>query len=161
VEVEERNQLISLYGNAASLLSEAVAGLPSEMWQYKPSPAQWSVHEIIIHITDSEVNSYIRCRSFIADPGKTIMAYDQDKWAIKLRYHDQSTTDAMELFRGLRKASFELIRNLSREIWSHTITHPEQGVITMDDWLRIYADHIPLHIRQMKRVFESWKGNKP
>lgn len=154
---EKRGELISLYGNAHELLIHALKEFPREMWQFKPEPEKWSIHEIIIHITDSEINSYSRCRCFIAEPGKTIMAYDQDQWAISLKYHQQSTGDALELFKFLRQASYNLISSLPEETWNNQIFHPENGIMKMDDWLQMYADHIPIHIRQMQRVYEAWK----
>src|SRR4051812_20600866 len=106
---DERKKQLELYKAAPKLLNKAIALFPLSMWKYKPSEKQWSIHEIIIHITDSEANSYIRCRCFIAEPGKTIMAYDQDLWAVKLSYHQQSTNDALALFELLRNASANLI----------------------------------------------------
>jgi len=157
---EERKQQLELYGKASQLLHQAIREFPKEMWKFKPAPTQWSIHEIIIHITDSEINSYVRCRCFIAEPGKTIMAYDQDKWAIKLDYHNQSTDEALALFTLLRHSSFRLIAAIDEKTWANTISHPENGLMTMDDWLLIYADHIPLHIRQMKRVYDTWKNRQ-
>ena len=43
---------------------------PKEMWDFKSELNPWSIHNIIVHITDSEANSYIRCRRFIAEPGQ-------------------------------------------------------------------------------------------
>ena len=157
MSLQNRKQLLGLYAQASGLLHKALLEFPKAMWKYKPSPKQWSIHEIIIHITDSEINSYVRCRCFIAEPGKTIMAYDQDAWAINLNYHHQSTEEALGLFTLLRHSSLQLIRELPDNIWLNTISHPENGIMTMDDWLQTYADHIPLHIRQMQQVFESWK----
>jgi len=153
----ERQKVLLQYEQGYRLLMDALTGYPDTMWKYKPAPDQWSIHEIIIHITDSEVSSYIRCRCFIAEPGKTVMAYDQDQWAVKLDYHRQGTAEALVLFRLLRSNSALLIGNLPEHVWNHTINHPENGIMTMDDWLRMYADHVPVHIRQMERVYQSWK----
>ncbi len=68
----ERNELIESYGKAYDLLTEALKKYPKEMWQWKPAADKWSIHEIIIHITDSEANAYVRCRRFIAEPGSGV-----------------------------------------------------------------------------------------
>ena len=153
---EARRQKIDSYGRAADQLDEALNQFPRHMWQYKPGPDRWSIHEIILHITDSEVNSYVRCRCFLAEPGKTIMAYDENRWAVSLRYHDQSTTAAIELFRLLRQMSYRLIETLPHDVWSETINHPESGRMTLDDWLTIYSNHVPEHIRQMQATYDAW-----
>jgi hypothetical protein len=155
---EERKQFIESYGMAYSTLVEALKEFPLEMWQWKPDPGKWSVHEIIIHITDSEANSYIRCRRFIAEPGSGVYGYDQDKWADALNYHGQSADDALELFKWLRKASYDLIKTVDDKTWdTATVGHSEYGVMSFEQWLKMYEEHIPVHIKQMKRNLEAWK----
>jgi hypothetical protein len=127
------------------------------MWKFRPEPEQWTIHEIVIHIVDSEANSYIRCRRLIAEPGKDLMAYDENRWAQELEYHEQDTDEALSLFRWLRKRSYELIKQLPEHVWTHQSFHPELGVTTMEDWLETYERHIPEHVDQMDAVFRRWQ----
>ena len=157
---EERKQKIKSYGNAYARLTEAVSHFPREMWQYRPSPERWTIHEIIVHITDSEANSYIRCRRFIAEPGSSVLGYDESKWARELHYHAQSPEEALELFKWLRHKSYTLIQNLPASAWAHTVDHTENGIMTMDDWLDTYERHIPDHVRQMQAVYYDWLKQK-
>lgn len=152
----ERQQKIESYGNAYQRLIEALREFPAEMRQFRAAPDSWTIHETIIHITDSEANSYARCRKAIAEPGSTVMAYNEPVWAQKLNYHERSTDDALELFRWLRRCSYNQIKNLPESVWAHTIEHPENGTMTLDDWLISYDDHIPEHIAQMREVYREW-----
>jgi hypothetical protein len=94
-----RAQTIRSYGNAHALLVEALQQFPHTMWHFKPAPDQWSIHEILIHITDSEANGYIRCRRCIAEPGQTVMAYNEHQWATVLHYESQPVEEALDLFK--------------------------------------------------------------
>ncbi|OGC94729.1 MAG: hypothetical protein A2W25_16080 [candidate division Zixibacteria bacterium RBG_16_53_22] len=152
----ERNQKIEVYGNAYYEISEALGHLPREMWHYKPSPNAWSIHEIIIHLADSEANGYIRFRKAISEPGKPILTYDQEGWALHLDYASQSAEDYLELFKWLRAASYSTLRKAPDMIWQHAVIHPERGTMTTEDLLDIYANHAGKHIAQMKRVYEQW-----
>jgi hypothetical protein len=162
---DERKQQIEAYGLGHQELVSALERFPREMWQFRPAPDQWTIHEIIVHIADSEANSYIRCRRFIAETGKPVMAYDENRWADLLNYHGQNPEDALELFRLLRKMSHRLIKDLPDAVWSNTVEHPENGIMAMDDWLRIYANHVPAHIQQMEATHAAWlaeeKGRRP
>lgn len=151
-----RAEKLILYAAAADLLNSALASIPSEAWDWKPGSARWSIREIILHITDSEANSYIRCRRFIAEPGKTVMAYDEDTWAETLKYRDQDPKTAIELFRLLRHATAQLISRLPDAVWSHTVQHPENGTMTLDDWLDVYSRHVPEHINHIQATYEAW-----
>jgi hypothetical protein len=154
---ERRRAMIESYGAAYDELVAALDTFPREMWQFKPAPHEWSVHEQIVHLADSEANSYVRVRHGIAEPTSRVAGYDQDVWAVALAYHDQSTEDALELFKWLRRMSYNLIRTLPDEIWTNTIEHPENGTMSLDDWLVIYEAHVRGHITQMQGVYEAWR----
>lgn len=156
----ERQERIKLYGAAYDLLVAALETFPKEMWKFRPAPGEWSIHEQIIHLADSEANSYGRLRRGIAEPGSAVFAYDQDVWAIKLDYHAQSCDNALQLFRWLRQTSYDLILTLPDDVWSHTIEHPENGTVTLDDWLIVYSDHVPSHITQMQGCCRVWQAQQ-
>lgn len=156
MELDERLQKIAVYGSAYDMLKNALERYPRAMWQYRPAPDDFTIHEIFIHIADSEVNSFVRCRRFIAEPGSVVMGYDEAGWARALNYHAQAVEHAVELFRWLRGNTYLLIRDLPPEIWTHTVVHSENGVMTMDDWLEVYTRHVPEHIAQMEHVYQAW-----
>lgn len=157
---EERNTVIESYGNAYNLLIESLKEFPKEMWQWKPASEKWSIHEILIHIADSEANSFVRCRRFIAEHGSGVYGYDENKWAKRLDYHSQSVEDSLELFKLLRKASYDLIKAVDDKTWeTASVNHSENGVMGFEQWLKVYEEHVPVHIRQMKRNVEAWKNS--
>ncbi len=109
-----------------------------------------------MHIADSEANSYIRCRRFIAEPGRSLAGYDENRWATALDYHEQEPEDALELFRLLRLKSHTLIKTLSEDVWSNTAIHSEDGEMSFDGWLDVYERHIPEHIQYMQENYDAW-----
>jgi uncharacterized damage-inducible protein DinB len=155
---QERKQRIEAYGVAHQELAAALERFPREMWQFRPASDQWTIHEIIVHIADSEANRYIRCRRFLAEPGSSILGYDEGTWARELMYHSQSSEDALQLFKWLRHSSYMLIRDSPEAAWSNTAVHSGSGPMTLDDWLGVYARHIPDHIEQMQVVYEAWRS---
>ena len=157
---EQRKLKIESYGTGYTQLMEAVQKFPKEMWTFRDEHGCWSIHEHLIHITDSEVNSYIRCRRLIAEPGRTLMDYDENRWASELLYHDQDIDDTMELFRWLRHKTFSLIQGLPESAWKHTAYHPENGDMTLDDWLNVYESHVPEHVHSMQENYDAWLGSK-
>jgi hypothetical protein len=161
MEATERTKLIELYGRGVALLEECLASVPKEMWQYKPKPSEWSVHEIIVHLADSESYSAARARLLIAEPGGKIVGYDQDLWAITLDYHGQSWEDALEILRYARKTTHALIQNLPDSVWQHSVTHSEaDSPYTFELWLKIYSGHIPVHIEQINSNKKLWEASK-
>jgi uncharacterized damage-inducible protein DinB len=156
MDPEKRQEKIERYGAAYEQLVEALAQFPREMWQYRPAPDDWTIHEIVIHITDSEANSYVRARRLLAEPGKAVMAYDEMLWGTMLQYHFQNPVTALELFRWLRQSTYELVKDLPEEKWRSTGLHPEHGEYSLETWLEIYTRHVPDHIAQMQQVYDTW-----
>lgn len=157
----ERQAKIASYGSAYAELEDGLQAFPRAMWHFRPTPDAWSIHEIIVHLADSEANSYVRCRRFIAEPGSMVLGYDEMKWARDLNYHAQSTEAALELFKCLRRSSYELIRTLPEATWSHAVTHSESGRMTLDDWLDVYERHVREHVAQMRAVYAAWRQSQP
>lgn len=158
IQMSDRQEKITLYSRAAELLTAAMARFPREMWQYRSAIDPWTIHEIVIHITDSEANSYVRCRRFIAEPGGQLMAYDENRWAKGLDYQRLDVDTAVTLFKWLRQSTYELILTLPEAAWQNQAYHPESGQMTLDDWLDTYSRHVPEHIAQMERIYAAWKN---
>ena len=157
---EQRALKIESYGSGYEKLSVALENFPREMWTFRDEHGCWSIHEHLIHITDSEVNSYIRCRSLIAEPGESLMAYDENRWSEALLYHDQDIHDSVELFKWLRRKTFTLIKALPESTWAHTAYHPDNGDMTLDDWLDVYESHVPEHVRSMQENYDAWLSSR-
>jgi hypothetical protein len=161
MDKQERNEKIELYGRGFDLLKAALAEVPAEAMKFKPEPKEWSVHEIIIHIADSESNAALRARKLIVEPGSMLVGYDQDKWAIELKYHEQNLEDALETTRLVRKTTYELLKKQPEEVFAHAVIHPERTEpFTFERWLQIYSGHIPGHIEQIRNNVVLWKKSK-
>lgn len=155
----ERNEKIELYGRGFELLLETLNTIPREAWKFKPAPDAWSIHEIIIHLADSEGNSALRARLLAVEPGRTLMAYDQDKWAVALNYHEQDVEDALQVTKYARLTTYKWLKTLPDEIFTHTVNHPEyEEPYSFEKWLELYAGHIPAHIEQIKANYQTWKS---
>jgi len=158
---EEIKQKIERYGAGYAMLKETLADIPRKSWKFKPSPAEWSIHEIILHLGDSETNAALRARLLAVEPGRLVMAYDQDKWALGLNYHDQDVDDALKLVKFTRRTTFNWLKNLTVDVFEHSIVHPEfDKPYTFRMWLSIYPEHIPGHIQQIKNNYQLWKQSR-
>jgi hypothetical protein len=159
---EERLEKIEQYHQGYGLLGAALTEVPKEAWEFKPSPDDWSVHEIVIHMADSESMAALRARKLIVEPGSTLMGYEEAKWAPALNYQKQDLDDALQIIRLARLTTYDLLRGLPDEVFNHSVTHPEyKEPYTFDQWLNIYSRHIPDHIEQIKKNIELWKKQKP
>ena len=158
-EIDEK---IEQYGRGFHLLNAALAEVPREAWSYHPAPGEWSVHEIIVHMADSESMSALRARKLIVEPGSMLMGYEEAKWADALNYKEQSAEDALEIIRLARQSTYKLLKRQPDDVFTHSVIHPEypDHPYTFEQWLNIYARHIPDHIEQLKTSYRAWKDSQ-
>ena len=157
----ERIKKIEAYGNGFKLLTATLAETPKEAWKFKPEPTEWSIHEIILHLADSEANSALRARKLAVEPGGDLMGYDQDLWANKLNYHGQNPEDALQVLKYARLTTYNWLKTLPDEIFTHSVKHPDyEQPYTFEMWLEMYSAHIPAHIEQIKNNLKIWSKTK-
>src|SRR5215216_2968970 len=161
MDTEQRESKIELYGKGYVLLMETLKDIPRQMWKFKPASEEWSVHEVLVHLADSETNGALRARKLIVEPGGTLMGYDQDKWTRELDYHYLNYEDALEIIRLVRKTTYQLLKKQPTEVFDHWVRHPEyEEPYTFEDWINIYSAHIPGHIDQIRNNYRIWRDEQ-
>ena len=151
-----RNDFLDLFTNGPNEFINELKKIPRSVWDFKPSPENMCINEIINHVVEVDVHYYIRARAAIAEPGKTIMPYDEPTWMKTLIVPEVSVDDLLELLRVIRKINGDLFRSLPEEKWKSTINHPEFGIIDLDTIMTERAKHISDHIAQIRRRHKEW-----
>lgn len=158
MERNERQKLAQDYGNGFEILERAWESAPEESRHWKPSPNDWSAHEIIIHCADSETYAATRIRLLVAEPAPTIVGYNQERWVTTFDYERLPAELALAAIAAVRANTFYLIRQFDDREWASIGTHTESGSYSAGDWLRTYAIHLHDHADQIRSNVEKWKS---
>jgi hypothetical protein len=158
---DERREKLESFGRAPTLLSAELKRFPKKMWLFKTSPEKWCIHEVILHLADSEASAFIRCRQLIAEPGSPVLTFDPALWAGTLGYFHQSTKEAMEILRRLRRMTYQVLKALPEAVWFHTAEDPRDGKVSLERFLVIQERYIPDHLEQMRGNYATWLGLHP
>lgn len=158
MDARERGTLIRQYAAGPARLRAALASVPKEAMQWRPRPGEWSAHEVVCHCADSETNSYARIRFLLAEKEPTIAGYDQDVWARVFDYHARPLEPALAVVEAVRASTAALIESVPEAAWSRSGRHTESGPYTAEDWLRIYAEHLEIHARQIEANVAAWRA---
>ncbi|MCL4544246.1 MAG: DinB family protein [Chloroflexi bacterium] len=153
----ERQEKLTAYRQGAQQLVAMVAGVPQDAWSFKPSQQDWSIAEIIVHLTDLEANHYVRFRTVTVRPGALIQGVDADEWANALQYGAQDAAMHLQLFTLLRQANYDLLRQLPDSVWEHPLEHSERGHITLEQLFNGQARHIAAHMEQIEKTLGAWR----
>ena len=146
-----RQKLIAQYKAGYDAVVDALAGADDAALDRRPGPGTWSAREIVHHLADSEMTSAIRLRRLIAEENPTIVGYDQDAFAARLKY-DRPIAASLEAFRWARVSTAEILDRLTDEEWARAGTHSESGAYRVERWLEIYAEHAVKHAAQIRRA---------
>lgn len=152
----ERDKLIDQYADGPRRLREALAKVPPEAVQWRPQPGEWSAHEVVVHCSDSETQSASRIRVLVSERDPLILGYDEARWARDFDYHAHPLDVALVTVDAVRANTAVLLRRLPESAWSRAGRHSESGRYTAEDWLRIYADHLENHARQIEANVAAW-----
>jgi hypothetical protein len=149
---QEREPLIARYAAGYDEVAKALQGFPAAGLTAHPIPGKWSAAEIVHHLADSESVSAQRLRKLLAEEHPVIHGYDQEVYALKLRYNERELVPALEAFRAARATTAQLLPGMSDADWVREGWHTESGRYSAETWLRIYAAHAHNHAAQIRRL---------
>jgi hypothetical protein len=156
---EDRKRLIERYERGYDEVVRGLDGFPEEALGTHPLPGKWSAREIVHHLADSETASGLRLRKLLAEEYPVIYAYDQEAYAILLRYNlREDIGPALDAFRAARATTAQLLHAMSDDDWTRGAWHTEAGYYSATRWLQIYADHAHNHAAQIVRLREAVTG---
>jgi hypothetical protein len=118
----------------------------------------WSARQIIHHVADSEVQSYVRLRRLMAEPeGTTIQGYDEGAWAANphLGYEKFDVKSSIAAYAAVRASTLDVLKTLSESDLERWGDHTETGRITVQDWLNSYVAHPKDHGDQLVRALKG------
>ena len=152
-----RQRVVESFGAAPGQLNTALKAIDTKMWSWTPAPNEWSIRQIIFHITDSEANYYVRLRKAVAESGGAVVGFDQNLWTDALDFPGRSTDEALQLFRLLRTSSYHLLVQLPEAYWANTVQHSERGTLTLENLLAVAENHISEHLKQIEGNVNQYK----
>ena len=155
---EERGRLIAQVGEASARLREAVQGLSEIQLDTAYRPGGWTVRQVVHHLADSHVNSFVRFKLSLTEETPTIKTYDEKKWAEVAEARTAPVEHSLALLDALHKRWSLLLRGMKAEDFARRLRHPEHGEMTLDQLLQLYAWHGRHHVAHITslRKREGW-----
>jgi uncharacterized damage-inducible protein DinB len=149
----ERRALIGAVAEAPAKLKAAVSRLSEEQLDTAYRPGGWTVRQVVHHVPDSHMNSFVRFKLALTEDEPTIKTYDEALWA-QLADAREPIEPSLALLENLHKRWVALLKSLTPADWGRRLRHPEMGVITLDELLQLYAWHGRHHIAHITSLRE-------
>jgi hypothetical protein len=143
---EQRAHFIDDIAAAPQKMRSAVAGLTDAQLNTPYRNGGWTVRQVVHHVPDSHMNSYIRFKFALTEHEPTIKPYDESVWAELIDAKTAPVVPSLNLLEGLHHRWVVLLRSLSEEDVKRKFLHPEIGVTTIDKYIALYAWHSRHHV---------------
>ncbi|MDD9268468.1 DinB family protein [Paenibacillus sp. GCM10023248] len=153
-------ELIKEYALGYTMLREAIEGLSEEEFRFKPAPDKWSIHQILIHVTDSEISSTSRLKKVLAEDEPTLISFDQDAWANNLGYELLDREQYLLLFKLLRSSMQTILDNLTTEQSERVGVYADHGRFTFKQLMVYRIEHVRNHLAQIERVKKAYRDKQ-
>ena len=127
-------------------LNKAVAGLNDAQLDSPYRPGGWTVRQVVHHLPDSHMNSYMRFRFALTENVPLIKPYDEGAWAELSDARSAPIAPSLALLEGLHTRFVLLLKSLSDADFARTFRHPELGERRLDWTLGLYAWHSLHHV---------------
>ena len=155
----ERQEWLADIEEAPARLWAAVTGLTDPQLDTPYRPGGWTIRQVVHHLADSHLNSYIRFRLALTEDEPTVKPYEEKLWA---NLSDARTAPAdlsLTLLDTLHQRWVLLLRSLKPEDFARAMNHPVMGRVTLEKNLALYAWHGKHHVAHITslRQRSGWK----
>lgn len=132
---------------APSRLRAAVAGLSEEQLDTAYRPGGWTLRQVVHHLADSHIASYVRFRLTLSEEGPVVTArpYSVDGWSGLADATAAPVPISLDLFDALHQRWTTLMQTMTPAQWARQTVYPGGQPRALEQMLGIYAWHCRHH----------------
>lgn len=155
ITLEQREAWIRDIAELPLLLKQAVQGLTEEQLRTPYREGGWSVKQVVHHVADSHMNSYIRFKLALTEENPTIRPYYEDRWAELSDSDLEPVETSLQLLDSLHRRWVRLLTSMTDEQFALTFYHPgSQETVRLDTNVGVYSWHGRHHLAHITSLKE-------
>ena len=148
----QRAEWIQEISHLPEKLKAAVQGLNDEQLDTPYRPEGWSVRQLVHHIADSHMNSFMRLRLALTEPEPTIKPYDEKTWAELPDSRELPPNISLQLLEPLHLRWVHVLKSITEDDFARCFRHPEMGSMSLDKATALYAWHSRHHLAHITNL---------
>ncbi len=155
ISEETINQCIRDIETLPKLMRMAVDQLNETQLDMSYRPNGWTIRQVVHHVADSHINSYIRFKWALTEDAPTIKAYDEKKWAEQEEAKTAPVKVSLKILESIHERWVMILKNLNKEDLKRTFIQPESGfAYTLEMAITLYAWHGKHHVAHIESLKE-------
>ena len=138
-------------------LRAAVAGLSDAQLDTPYREGGWTVRQVVHHLPDSHMNSYVRFKLALTEDWPTVKPYDEAAWA-RLADNREPIAGSLAMVEALHGRWVAVLESLGEEDFQKGFNHPKMGRQNLAMSLALYAWHSRHHTAHITglRARQGW-----
>jgi hypothetical protein len=143
-----RAEKIAAIRSVPAELSRAIDGLSELQLDTPYRDGGWTPRQIVHHIADSHLNAFVRMKLILTEDHPTFKPYDQDLWA-RMNDYTRDIAPSVAIISGVQERMANVLEVASEKDLARTAHHPDNGTMTLQQLLDMYAGHGKHHVDQI------------
>lgn len=140
----ERAEHIATLRELPERLRAAVRGLDDAQLDTPYREGGWTVRQVVHHVADSHMNSYVRFKLALTEFEPTVKPYDEAAWAA-LPDTRMPIEVSLALTDALHRRWVALLEGMTEQDFAKKFNHPERGAEDLATSLALYDWHSRHH----------------
>ncbi len=134
-------------------LSRTIEKLPEDQLASFTLPGVWTVNQVIHHLADSHINSFVRTKLILTEDNPTVKPYDEGAWSKLSDVTQVPARVSLDILKNLHERWVTLFNSLGDEAFERTYFHPEHKTTgRLADIVALYAWHGNHHMGYIQEL---------
>lgn len=156
ISPEQRQHHITEIEQLPQNMQKAVEALSDNQLDTPYREGGWTIRQVVHHVPDSHINSYIRFKWTLTEDSPTIKPYFEDRWAELPDTQHTPIEVSLRLLQALHQRWVVLLKSLREEDWPKVFIHLDTHKrIRLDTALAMYAWHGKHHLAHIQNLKEK------
>lgn len=150
--------IFSLLKQQIGQVQETVGNLSDGDALYRPTPSDWSIKQVIGHLSDCERIMAYRAYSISRDPSIVLPGFEPDDYVHEGNYDARSLDDLLEEWIALRQTTIATFQPMSSEM-SQRQAVVVGATMSVRAWIYVIVGHVYHHLNSLRSEYIVQLGN--
>jgi len=151
--LEQRKKDIATINDLPFILRQTIFNFNDTQLDTQYRPGGWTARQVVHHLADSHMNSFIRFKLTLTEDTPTIKPYKEALWCDMEECKSMPVNASLSILDGVHERLTNVLRGMNDSDFQKKLHHPEQQKdLSLDAMLASYSWHSKHHLRHIQSL---------